>query len=265
MAFDLSKYWTEIASKAGLTEEQTNLVGGALGDEAVSKAISSGFVPRPEVDKALDDRTKEARESAMKEAKSGYDDWYYKEALPTVKNLQDKVKLLEDERGNPLEPLDKGGKGDPPLVDFAKVSKEIMDDVNKLLTDRDAATVNLWEDGLTIIDNWRRQFPDEVFPTTEFREFAEQNNLRPGDAYQKFIAPRVQKMTDSAHEKALTAAKEEGAREALSKHNLPNDPAPKEPSPFFTKPTTTEDGKKPAALSDGAKRDIFSEGWEAEG
>ena len=265
MAFDLNQYWTEIASKAGLSEEQTSLVGGALGDEAVAKALNSGFVPRPEVDKALDTRTKETRESAMKEAKTGYDKWYYEEALPTVTALQEKVKLMEGEQGN-LKPLNKGEEGNPSPVDFAKVSKEIMEDVNKLLTDRDAATVNLWEDGLSIIDDWRRQFPDEAFPTTEFREYAETNNLRPGDAYTKFIAPRVQKMSDEQHQRDIDKAREEGAKEALSKHSLPTDPTPKDPSPFFTKPVVDDNGKKPSPLSDGAKRDIFTEGWRnAEG
>ena len=144
--------------------------------------------------------------------------------------------------------------------------KQVMENVNGLLKDRDAATVNLWEDGLTIVDKWRRQFPDEDLPVKDLREFAEQQNLRPADAFEKFIAPRLTKINDERHEKALAAAKEEGAREALSKHHLPNDPTPKEASPFFTKPTLDSDGKRAeGSLSDGAKRDVFLEGWrEAE-
>jgi len=261
MAFDLGTYWNEIASKANLTEEQTALVGGALGDEAVAKAIGSGFIPRPEVDKALDARTKETRESALKEARVGYDDWYYKEALPTVKALQDKVKRYEEERGS-LEPLNDPAA--PPDADPDKILKQVMNNVNDLLKDRDAATVNLWEDGLTIVDRWRRQFPDEDLPVKDLREFAEQQNLRPADAFDKFIAPRLQKMTEEQHEKDIAAAKEDGAREALSKHHLPNDPTPKDPSPFFTQPTFDKDGKREAPLSDSAKHDIFVEGWREE-
>ncbi len=265
MAFDLGTYWNEIASKAGLSEEQSALVSGALGDEAVAKALNSGFIPRPEVDRALDTRTKETRESALAEAKKGYDDWYYKEALPTVKDLQDKVKRYEDERGS-LEPLRRTDNTVIPDADPAAIQKQVMDDVNALLKDRDAATVNLWEDGLVIVDRWRRQFPDEDLPVKDLREFAEQQNLRPADAFDKFIAPRLEKITEEKHEKALQAAREEGAKEALSKHNLPNDPTPKDPSPFFTTPKFDEDGKREAPLSDAAKKDIFSEGWrEAEG
>lgn len=256
MTFDLGAYWNEIAAKANLSEDQISSVSAALGDEAVAKAMSSGFVPRPEVDKALDARTKETRESALAEAKKGYDDWYYKEALPTVKDLQDKVKRYEDERGS-LEPLTKT----VPDADPDAIMKQVMENVNGLLKDRDAATVNLWEDGLTIVDRWRRQFPDEDLPVKELREFSEQQNLRPADAFEKFIAPRLTKMSEERHEKALVEARAEGAKEALSKHSLPNDPTPKEASPFLTTPKFDADGKREGPLSDGAKFDIFKEGW----
>ncbi len=260
MTFDLGVYWNEIAAKAGLSEDQISQVGTVLGDEAVAKAIGSGFVPRPEVDKALDARTKETRESALAEAKKGYDDWYYKEALPTVKALQDEVKGLKEGK----DPLDLNTNKVIPDADPDAILKKVMSDVGDLLKDRDAAVANLWEDGLSISNQWHRQFPDEDLPVKEIREFAEKNNLRPADAFEKFIAPRLTKMSDERHEKALIAAKEEGAKEALSKHHLPNDPTPKEASPFFTKPTFDGDGKREAPLSDGAKRDIFVEGWRRE-
>lgn len=263
MAFDLNQYWTEIAGKAGLTEEQTALVGGALGDEAVAKALSSGFIPRPEVDRSLDAAKKATRESAFKEAKTGYDGWYYEEALPKMNALQDKVDRYEKERG-PLTPLKEKEPLNPPGTDPAKLLETVMSNVEGLLKDRDAATVNLWEDGLVIVDDWRRRFPEEIFPVQEFRKFAEENNLRPGDAYKQFIAPRVEKVTEGQHEKALIKAKEEGAREALSKLNLPTDPTPRDPSPFFTKPELGEDNKPVPPMGDVAKRDLFMEGLRPE-
>ena len=259
MAFDLNQYWTEIAGKAGLSEEQTALVGGALGDEAVAKALNSGFVPRPEVDRSLDALKKETRETALKEAKVGYDDWYYKEALPKVTALQDENDRYKKERGS-LTPIKGNDTPNPALPDAAGIMKEVMDKVNGLLTDRDAATVNLWQDGLTIGNAWQRQFPGEELPVEELREFAEQHNLRPADAFKQFIAPRLEKIAETRHEKELVTAREEGAKDALSKLNLPTDTTPKEPSPFFTKPELGEDGKAAPLLSDVAKKDMFMEG-----
>ena len=139
-----------------------------------------------------------------------------------------------------------------------------MENVQGLLKNRDAATVNLWEDGLVIVDDWRRRFPEEIFPVQEFRQYAEDNNLRPGDAYKQFIAPRIEKVTEAAHEKALVLAREEGAKEALSKHNLPTDPTPRDPSPFFAKPELDEEGKPAAPMGDVAKRNLFMEGLRPE-
>jgi hypothetical protein len=271
MAFNITEYWAEIAQKAGLTEEQISGVNTLLGDEAVAKAFNTGFINRPEVDRALDKRATESRDAALTEAKKGYDDWYHKEALPRLTTLNEQIRQYEEQYGplgEPANPANPNPPANPPAnpggphqMTQAQLQESIMKSVNALLSDRDAATVNLWQDGISIADDWRRRFPEEAFPIIELREYAEKNNLRPGDAYEKFIAPRVEEGRTVSHKKEIEDAKAEAIRDYVSKHGSPVDTTPKEPAPFFTKPETTEDGKPAAPLTDKQKSQIFSEGW----
>ncbi len=273
MAFDVNEYWAEIAQKAGLTADQISGVGTMLQDEAVAKAFNGAFVNRPDVDRALDKKGVESRDAALAEAKVGYDDWYHKEALPRLNSLNEQIRQYEGQYGPlgnpPADPKNPPARrpANPPAngegqLTQAQLETQILETVNGLLKDRDAATVNLWEDGLTIVDDWRRRFPAEAFPTTEFREFAERNNLRPGDAYEKFIAPRVEEGRVDAHKKELEAAKEEAVRDYVSKHGSPVDTAPKDPAPFFIPKEAPAEGEKPAGpLTDKQKQAMFTESW----
>ena len=273
MAFDVNQYWAEIAQKAGLTEDQIAGVGAAFQDEAVAKAFNGAFVNRPDVDRALDKKGQESRDSALAEAKVGYDDWYHKEAMPRLNSLNEQIRQYETQFGPLGAPVDPNNPpanpaANPPAnpngggnLTQAQLQEQIMTSVNGLLKDRDAATVNLWEDGLTIVDDWRRRFPTEAFPTTEFREFAERNNLRPGDAYEKYIAPRVEEGRQASHKKELEDAKAEAVRDYVSKHGSPVDAAPTAPAPFFI-PNEAGEGDKPAGpLTDKQKQAMFTESW----
>lgn len=270
MAFDVNEYWAEIAQKAGLSAEQITGVSSMLQDEAVAKAFNGAFVNRPDVDRALDKKGQESRDTALAEAKVGYDDWYHKEALPRLNSLNEQIRQYEGKFGPlgkapanpPADPANPPRNGEGQLTQ-AQLQEQILSTVNGLLKDRDAATVNLWEDGLTITDDWRRRFPNEAFPTTEFREFAERNNLRPGDAYEKFIAPRVEEGRVVAHKQELEDAKAEAVRDYVSKHGSPVDSAPREPAPFFTTlETNSNEGDKPKApLTDKEKQAMFTESW----
>lgn len=273
MAFDVNQYWAEIAQKAGLNADQIAGVGAAFQDEAVAKAFNGAFVNRPDVDRAIDKKGQESRDAALAEAKVGYDDWYHKEALPRLSSLNEQIRQYETQfgpLGNPVDPNNPNPPANPPAnpqngtppVNQAQLQEQILNTVNGLLKDRDAATVNLWEDGLTIVDDWRRRFPDEAFPTTEFREFAERNNLRPGDAYEKYIAPRVEEGRKESHKKELEEAKAEAVRDYVSKHGSPVDTAPKTPAPFFTPKETGEGDDKPTGpLTDKQKQAMFTESW----
>lgn len=269
MAFNLVDYWNEVAAKAGLGDEQVTAIASQLGDEAVAKAMGQAFVPRPEVDRALDKVKKETHDETMVEAKKGYDQWYFNDALPALKTLQDQVTAFEAqhgplEDGGPNPPLVPGKEGEPPISNAnanASVAKQVMTEVQELLKNRDIAVANLWEDGIVIQDRWSRTFPGEECPAAEIRKFAETNNLRPIDAFEKFIAPRVEETRVKKQEKDLATAREEGAKDALSKLDLPTDTAPKEPAPFFTTVVVDDEGKKKGPLSDAEKSAIFREGW----
>src|SRR5262245_37007027 len=85
MAWDVKKYWQEIAQKAGLPPEEVQAVEAILGKDTVSKAMVDSFVPMPDYSRNLGElngKVKTAEERA-----NAYQDWYNKQAQPVVEQL----------------------------------------------------------------------------------------------------------------------------------------------------------------------------------
>jgi hypothetical protein len=60
------------------------------------------------------------------------------------------------------------------------------------------------------------------------------------EAYQSYIAPREQKSSEEALAQKLKDAREEGAREALSRRGMPAEPVPTESSMLFSRPAADQ-------------------------
>lgn len=66
-------------------------------------------------------------------------------------------------------------------------------------------------------------------------KFATAKNIPVIAAYDLYIAPRLAEAEKLKQAEAIKAAKEEGAREALSKHRLPVDVAPPQAAPIYAR------------------------------
>lgn len=110
-----------------------------------------------------------------------------------------------------------------------------------------------------VLQDYAMKFPGKALDL----EAIEQEALKTGktirDAYEAHIRPEMEAKTKTAHEDELKKAREAGASEALSKHNIPVDSGPSEVAPFF-QPRPEAD----KVMTDGQRARAFAETWNAE-
>lgn len=217
---DLKGYWQELAKAQGLSEEETAAVLQALGNEKVAKAFQSGFVERPVFSSELD-KTRNEWKSKVDQ----YDNWYKTTALPTHQKAQEAVELLGKYQQT-YGALD-GTEA------FKAATGMTQEQIAKIMDERsgqqNAAYMKVAKTLAKASTDHLKRFGD-VLDVDAFEEFAVKRGGDPWDAYTAFVAPKVQEVTAIAETKRneewetkLKAAREEGARDALSKRGLPQE------------------------------------------
>src|SRR5438128_7193200 len=142
---DIKAYWSELAKKAGIADEDVKPFLEALDKEQVRKTFTDGFKPLPDYSHDLDDVR--ARTKADKDKE--YADWFAKE--------QEKYKVyLESEaKAKRYEELYGSLDGAPPVTTTppaggTTLTKEDIDrlldaKLNDTLSRRDSAVLDLLE------------------------------------------------------------------------------------------------------------------------
>lgn len=127
--------------------------------------------------------------------------------------------------------------GEPPPVDLSKyLTKE---DLLKQLQERDSRYAGTLKDIAKITSRHASKYGEELDVDT-LEKIAVENNLPLQAAYDRYIAPREEDRRNRDFEAKLKAAKEEGARDALSRHKLPVDPVPSEQSLLYHRPAESD-------------------------
>jgi len=259
---DYKTYWLDVAAKAGIPEDKAKAIAEHLGDEAIAKAFKQNFKALPDYSYDLDqvrDRTKaDTTAEATAKAKAFYDDWWKNTGEPAY---LESVRVADDYRkyrelyGDLNNDGSNNGKPTPPSF-----SRE---DADKMIAERlaahDAAYVGLTKGAMKIAVQHFKDY-GEVLNPDELEKFANENKL--GDlnsAYEAYVKPRAEEKAKEKHEAELAAAREEGAREALSRHKLPADSKPREYVNPFLSTTEVPKDTNPEAFS----RDSFMEGWNS--
>ena len=94
---ELTSYWQELASKAGLDTTQIKAVAETLGDERVAKVFTEGFRSAPEFSRGLDkQRTEwEQKVNDSDQKVSQLTNWYETEAKPAYEQNLRGVQSLQ--------------------------------------------------------------------------------------------------------------------------------------------------------------------------
>src|SRR2546425_2640878 len=256
---DLKAYWQELAKKPNLPEDKAKAVFEALGDEAVEKVFKDGFKPIPDYSRDLDSVRDRARAETSEAVKAYYDKWYQTEALPVLtrkeKEAADYKAAVEQYRQRDGE-IDgaNGAKGRQivtPSGDFLSKAE-----FTEFMRNREQAEINVLKAGLNAASHHMHIF-GKPLDVDAVLKTANEKGLTFEAAYKEYIAPELEKKTSSEFETKLKLAREEGARDALSRHKIPVDAGPKEYHPFFDRETD----KEKAAVTERDSMAAFVEGW----
>ena len=108
------------------------------------------------------------------------------------------------------------------------LTKEQVEEILKTQSaQKDQAYVNLSKDIAYVTMDHFQRFKEPV-DVDALEAFAIKSGLPLRQAYKEFVAPKVDEQRNAEFDAKLKAAREEGARDALSKHQLPINTRPKE-------------------------------------
>src|SRR2546425_178902 len=136
------------------------------------------------------------------------------------------------------------------------VEKVFKDGFTKFMRNREQAEINVLKAGLNAASHHMHIF-GKPLDVDAVLKTANEKGLTFEAAYKEYIAPELEKKTSSEFETKLKLAREEGARDALSRHKIPVDAGPKEYHPFFDRETD----KEKAAVTERDSMAAFVEGW----
>ena len=259
----LADYTQELFKKAGLDgDEQAKAIMEALGkNEKIQKAFKDGFVETSQYHSNLD-KVKGEWEGKYNEAAGKvkqYDEWYHGTdgkpgALASVTRANEALARYQATYG----PIQDGGD----VRQAAQATGLSLDDVKNLLAQtmqtQNAAYVGLTKDVAWATMDYQGRFK-EPLDLDASETYANKNNVPFRQAYKDVIAPKLEEQRNSEFEAKLKAAREEGAKDALSKHKLPVESGPRETHLVFdrTEPTTAMNENQQSQAS----RNAFLEGW----
>lgn len=98
--------------------------------------------------------------------------------------------------------------------------EDFESELNKTLQSRDMNNLKFVDDLTDLKIEHRDRFKEKL-DTTAVYKIAGERQLPLDAAYKEYISDRVETLRKTEYEEAIKRAKEEGAAEALSKHNLP--------------------------------------------
>ena len=244
------QYWQTVAKKAGASEDQTKALETLLANDEFGNA----FIPRPEYSRTLDEK-----DSAYKKLQGEVSDYYKTELARTDQNK----KVVEETQArlqaymNTYGELPTDGRTiQSPTVDTSKFVS--VEDHKKQLDAIGQQALFVTKEGIKAASDYMYRF-GKPLDVDGLEKFAVERGLPINMAYQEYIKPEVQAKESASWEEKLKAAKEEGAREALSRVKVPIDTTPKETSPFAANLEAMQ--AKQATAPTQQRINSFAEAW----
>lgn len=208
-------YEAFLADLISLKPEIKDLVS----DEAVSAKLREGVLARSEFSRGQDElrEARKALEAEVTEARdkiAGWQNWYG-ETSKQVADMQTKLKTYAETYGDLDEPA-KHREAAKQGLTKEEFDAALQAELNK----HDMAALKFADDLTDLKIEHRDRFKEKL-DTAAVYKIAGEKNLPLGIAYNEYIADRVAEKNKADFEQAIKAAKEEGAKEFASKHNLP--------------------------------------------
>ena len=247
-------YALRIAKESGVADEVATQIATAFDNEK----FFNGFVPRPEVDRALSgEQQKYAQYKQRNEYLEG--EWY-----PKAKQTHDQALALTGKLQKYQQLYGEIDETDPAAVRKAAVAtglskEEVSELLSTSLSSRDASTLDLFKINNDYMNRFKKPIDLDAFEAhvSQQRKAGRADSLNA--LYKDWIAPEVEKTTNESFEARLKAAREEGARDFASRNKLPVADRPREAHLLFDRTPKEGAGDKPGSDRQFAGRDAFLE------
>lgn len=196
------------------------------------------------------------QQTAVEETGKKQKEWWDK-TKPALDQQTERLNAYEKKFG----PLEGDGNGNGNGNRGEGLTRAEIDKILKEHSDRGMAfTANVSKQVGFILQDYNAKFPGKVLDLEAVEKKALDSGMTIRAAYEAIIAPDLEAKSKADHDAELKKAREDGAKEALSKHNLPIDSAPAEVAPFFARQAEGD----PKTLTDGQRARNFQETWNAE-
>lgn len=195
-------------------------------DEKVNAKLKESVLARSELSRQMDALATERKQmsdylAAEKQKIDGWQKWYG-ETSQTFAATAEELQKYRDEFGD----LSSSEQRRVAKTEGLTV-EQFQTKLNEAIQQREAAYLKFAEDLTDIKLDYKERFKEKL-DTAKVYEIAAKDGVSLDQAYKSFISDRVVEAQKAEMEAQIKAAREEGAREALAKHNLPvvnNNPA----------------------------------------
>jgi hypothetical protein len=251
MAVDAKQYIEQLAQSAGLSDEEKQGLLKAVSNEKFAKGLQEGVELRSDYSRNMD---------ALKADKEKWTGFYG--------NL---LKWKADEEARIAQLLEggepDGGKDSPVLT--VEAMQNLKTEFDNRLKQTEQNFIAITQQVGEITSDYITRFHEK--PDLEaIKKLAIDKQIPLVQAYQEHIAPRVQDLQSKDFEAKLKAAREEGAKDALSKHRLPLDSQPREYHMLLDRDASKQVGVQDYVPTTGRLsmaatqqlRDNFREEWD---
>jgi hypothetical protein len=233
MAKSAKQYFEELCREAGYSAEQTAALTTLASDAKVSGKLDELIANGTDNYQAQVGRVR-ALESKINE----YGTWYGT-ADAEYKKMQTELQLAKAQLvANGID-LGSNGNGNQPAIDSSKfITKE---DLAAQIQELGMRQGSIAKDVGRIASRHAAKYHEELdMDAVEAAGIELQKKIgrtpTVAEAYQSFIAPREKTSSEAELAQKLKDAREEGARDALSRRGMPAEPVPTESSMLFSRP-----------------------------
>jgi hypothetical protein len=252
MAVDARKYLQELAQSTGVDVTSLEGVMKVLeGNDKFATALAASVSRQEDYSRNMDALRKDRE--AFQADKSSWTDWY-KSATETDAAREAELQDLRKKVGT-----NGGGGAGGGNSDKVGMTRE---DLDKVLASERGNMISVIKAMGTISSRHAAEF-HEALDVGAVEKIALEKRITVEQAYEDYVAPRIQTRKDEEFAAKLKAAHDDGVKEGLSKVGLPDDSAaPRGHHVLFDRPRAT-DGKPAAAVGLRERAASFADAWNS--
>lgn len=255
------EYIEQLAQSAGLSQEEKDNILKIASNEKFAKGLEESVMLRSDYSRQSDALRADQQKAAAERERSTK---YYADLLAW--KATEEAQLAERSNGNGSERQD-GNRTLLTLDAAQQLEKKFTDQLARTEQNFIAITEAVGDLTSDYVVRFKEK-PD----LAAIKKLAVDKQIPITQAYQEYIAPKLQELQTKDFETKLATAREEGAREYASKHKLPIDSQPREYHTMLDRDPSKQVGAtdyvpNSGKLSPAAERNLrdnFVDSWNAQ-